>query len=95
MTTAPSPVFSDTSAVPGLSYGARLTDYLARTMCLARWGDGALATGIARRAQRQQFRGDLVAIADKLKTGDCPASKAALPRVLRDLASAADAARSN
>jgi uncharacterized protein YjbI with pentapeptide repeats len=74
-------------------YKPRITDYLSRLMCRPRWGNGAVATGIARRAPRQEFRGDLVAIYDRLKADDCPASKTVLPKALKDLSAAADVAR--
>jgi hypothetical protein len=76
-------------------YRPRLTDYLAHLQCKPRWGNGSVATGIARRAQAQQFRGDLVAIYDRLKADDCPASKTVLPKALKDLSAAADLARGN
>lgn len=74
---------------------SRLTGYLARTMCKPRWSNGSIATGIARRAQAQQFKGDMVALYDSLKADTCPASKTVLPRVLKDFSYAADVARSN
>jgi uncharacterized protein YjbI with pentapeptide repeats len=76
-------------------YSPRLTDYLVRLQCKPRWSNGSVATGIARRAQAQQFRGDLIAIYDRLKADDCPASKTVLPKTLRDLSAAADLARGN
>jgi uncharacterized protein YjbI with pentapeptide repeats len=79
----------------GESPAARLTDYLARTMCKPRWANGAIATGIARRAQAQQFKGDMVSIYDSLKAETCPAAKTVLPKVLKDFSFAADVARSN
>ena len=78
-----------------MPYKLQLTDYLAKLQCKARWSNGSVATGIARRAQTQQFRGDLVAIYDRLKAEDCPASKTVPPKTLRDLGAAADAARGN
>lgn len=81
-------------AVPADAFGARLTDYLGSLMCRPRWSNGAVATGVARRAQLPQFRGDLVALHDRLKAEACPASKAVLPRVMQSLAAAADVARS-
>ena len=42
-------------------------------MCSARWSNGAVATGIARRAVTAQFRGDVVAVYDSLKAQSCPA----------------------
>jgi hypothetical protein len=74
-------------------YKPRLTDYLVRLQCKPRWSNGSVATGIARRAQAQQFRGDLVVIYDNLKAEVCPASKTVLPKALKDLSAAADLAR--
>jgi uncharacterized protein YjbI with pentapeptide repeats len=77
------------------TFSTRLTEHLARLMCRSRWSNGAIATGVARRAQIQQFRGNLVALYDKLKAEDCPASKTVLPKVLKEFSAAADVARSN
>jgi uncharacterized protein YjbI with pentapeptide repeats len=74
-------------------YKPRLTEYLMRTQCRPRWSNGAVATGIARRAQRQEFRGDLVALYDQLRSESCPAAKTVLPKTLKDLSAAADIAR--
>lgn len=81
-----------TPAYPDL-YKPQITDYLSRLMCRPRWSNGAVATGIARRAPRQEFRGDLVALYDRLKAEDCPAAKTVLPKALKDLSAAADIAR--
>jgi hypothetical protein len=75
------------------AYKGRLTDYLARLMCSPRFADGALASGIARRALGGGFKGDPAAIYDKLKGTDCPAARSVAPRLIRDLASVGDAAR--
>jgi len=82
---------SEASAADG--YKGRITDYLARLMCRPRFGNGAVATGIARRAMAPGFKGDMPAIYDRLRAADCPASSAMGQRVMRDLAAAADAAR--
>ncbi len=74
-------------------YKLQLTDYLVKLQCKARWGNGSVATGIARRAQSQQFRGDIVAIYDRLSAEDCPSSKLVPAKILRDLGAAADAVR--
>jgi uncharacterized protein YjbI with pentapeptide repeats len=74
---------------------ALITDYLAKAQCKARWSNGAVATGIARRAMSSQFRGDLVVIYDRLKADDCPASKNVPQKLFRELAAAADLARGN
>ena len=84
-----------TPAADPIGYKSKLTDYLGKIMCRARWSSGAVATGVARRAQAQNFRGDLIALYDRLKSDDCPASKSVLPKVMKDFASAADIARSN
>ncbi len=74
-------------------YRARLTEQLARLICRARFGDGAVAAGIARRAGAPGFKGDAAALYDRVKGPDCPASATIPPQIVRDLAAAADAAR--
>jgi hypothetical protein len=59
-------------------------------MCSARWSNGSIATGIARRAIAQEFRGDVVAVYDALRIGSCPASKTTPEKVMRDLSSMAE-----
>ena len=54
------------------NYKADLTDYLTKLMCSARWSNGSVATGVARRAVAQQFRGDVVAVYDGLKSRRLP-----------------------
>ena len=100
-TPAPAPVPVVTGALPAFpaqppadTYKADLTGYLTKMMCSARWSNGAVATGVARRAIAQQFRGDVVAVYDGLKAKSCPAASAKMPgKVMRDLSSAAEAAR--
>jgi uncharacterized protein YjbI with pentapeptide repeats len=79
---------------PALSYRVDLTNYLTKLMCSARWSNGSVATGIARRAMAQQFRGDVVAVYDGLKNKACPAATQAPAKVMRELSSAAETARS-
>ena len=74
-------------------YRARMTEQLARLACRQRFGDGAVAAGIARRAVAQGFKGDVSALYDRLKAPDCPASVSMPADALRDLAAAADASR--
>lgn len=74
-------------------YRVSITDYLVQLICRPRWSDGAVATGIARRAQRQEFRGDLTQIYTRLKSSSCPASEAVAPKVLKDLSTAIDVAQ--
>jgi uncharacterized protein YjbI with pentapeptide repeats len=75
------------------TYKYDLTSYLTKLMCSARWSNGSIATGIARRAIAEQFRGDVVAIYDGLKSNSCPASNRTPAKVMRDLSSAAELAR--
>lgn len=82
---------SEAAAADG--YRIRLTDYLARLMCRPRFASGAVATGVARRAMAVGFKGDMPAIYDRLKGADCAASAALSPALMRELATAADAAR--
>jgi uncharacterized protein YjbI with pentapeptide repeats len=74
-------------------YKSRITDYLVRLMCRSRFANGAVATGVARRAMASGFKGDLPAIHDRLRAADCPASFAMPTRFMREVAIAADAAR--
>ncbi len=78
---------------PALNYKVDLTNYLTKLMCSARWSNGAIATGIARRAVTAQFRGDVVAVYDNLKASTCPAATQAPPKVMKDLSAAAETAR--
>ena len=79
----------------GEGYKSQLTDYLGRLACRPRFANGGVATGVARRAQTPQFRGELLAINDRLRAADCPVGQRILPRVLRDLGQVADTVRSN
>lgn len=76
-------------------YPAQLTSYLSDVMCRPRYSDGALATGVARRASDAEFRGDRVLIHDRLRENGCPASKSVLPSVWKEFTTIADASRSN
>jgi uncharacterized protein YjbI with pentapeptide repeats len=74
-------------------YKGRLTEYLARLACRARFANGAVAAGLARRAMAPGFKGDTAAFYTRLKGTDCAATPALSPRLMRELAAAADAAR--
>jgi uncharacterized protein YjbI with pentapeptide repeats len=74
-------------------YKGRLTEFLTRLMCRPRFANGAVATGVVRRAVAPGFKGDIPAIYDKLRSPDCAGGHAASPRLVRELAGAADAAR--
>jgi uncharacterized protein YjbI with pentapeptide repeats len=83
---------SETAMADG--YKARLTEFLTKLMCRARFGNGAVASGVARRAMAQGFKGDTAAVYDRLKSSvDCPAATAMSPRLMRDLGTAADLVR--
>ncbi|HJU30048.1 MAG TPA: pentapeptide repeat-containing protein [Hyphomicrobiaceae bacterium] len=74
-------------------YKSRLTEALARLMCRTRFAEGAVASGIARRAVGGSFKGDLPALVARLKGAECAATVAANPRLLRDLTIAMETAR--
>jgi uncharacterized protein YjbI with pentapeptide repeats len=101
LTSAPAPQPVTTAAIPGLApapaptdaYKSELTTYLTKMMCSTRWSNGSVATGVARRAVAQQFRGDVVAVYDGLKSNACPASAKMPSKVMRDLSSAVETAR--
>jgi hypothetical protein len=84
-----------THSVQPPDYAAVLTDHLLRFMCRPRWSTGAVATGIARRAQSPEFRGDIAAIHDRLKSRDCPASETVSNKPFRELTLAVDNLRGN
>ena len=65
------------------NYKARLTDDLVRLICRLRWGNGSVATGVAKRALAADFKGDMPAIYDRLKADDCPAGKAVSRHLMR------------
>lgn len=81
------------------TFETRLTEYLTALICKAKHGDGALATGVARRAQvvgpedPMAFRGDVITLYDRLKQESCPAFRSIFPQVMYDLAQTADALR--
>lgn len=71
-----------------------LADYLGKLACAPRWADGAVASGLVRRALAPGFRGDVVALYDRLRAADCATAAGAVsPRLMRELASVAEAAR--
>ncbi len=82
---------SETANADG--YKGRVTEYLARLMCRPRFADGAVAAGVARRAMAPGFQGDMPALYVRLRGTDCAATAAVSPRLLREFATAADAAR--
>lgn len=74
------------------SYKSQVTSHLNSIVCRTRWSNGSVATGVVIRAIAPQFRGDMVAIFDRLNRGDCAASKGVPEDVFRDLTVAADRA---
>ena len=87
--------FAAPSLLPDDAMKTQLTSHLSALMCRARYGTGGIATGVLRRAQAQQFRGDMFAIFERTKRDDCPAAKAVPEKVLRGLAGAAETAKAN
>lgn len=78
---------------PAATYKYDLTAYLTKLMCSARWSSGSVATGVARRAVAQDFRGDVVAVYDGLRSQSCPAAKQTPPKVMGELSAAAEQTR--
>ena len=86
----------EASPVPGSDvYSGSLTSYLTDVMCQARNSDGAVATGVARRASDAEFRGNGILILDRLEASSCAAAGNVLPAVLKDFTTVVDEARSN
>jgi hypothetical protein len=66
----------------------------AGTVPSTRVNGPSIATGIARRAQTPQFRGDLPLLFDRLKDQACSATSANVPpKIMKDFGTAADIAR--
>lgn len=74
------------------SYTKDLTEHLMNLMCKSRYSNGAIATGVAQRAQGAMFRGNLPAIYDRLRTRDCPAAANMSPRLMQRLSTTVDLA---
>ncbi len=72
------------------NFKTRLTDHLGKLACKARWSTGSVATGLAKRAQGIEFKGDASALYDRLKVSDCPSATTMSQRALRSLAAAVD-----
>jgi uncharacterized protein YjbI with pentapeptide repeats len=72
-------------------YKTRLAEHLGRLGCRARFADGAVAAGVARRAAAPTFKGEAAAVYERLRVADCPAAKTLPPRLLLDLAAAVEA----
>ena len=90
-----SSLVQSSAAGMGDGYKMRLTEYLVRIACKPRWSNGAVATGIAKRGLGVEFKGDLIALYDRLKADDCPASKTMSRRTLRALSTQVDITRGN
>ena len=76
------------------TYTTDLTTALTRLMCRSRWATGSVATGVARRALNERFKGQLIAVYERLRSDECAATKS-MPalRVFRDLSAAVDLLR--
>ncbi|MFV0367974.1 MAG: pentapeptide repeat-containing protein [Hyphomicrobiaceae bacterium] len=74
------------------SFPAQLTSYLVSMMCRQSWADGAVATGIVRRAKSEFFRGDMRTIYLQLVGGACPAGKTVDQSAVQELSAAIDQA---
>ena len=85
---------ASTARAAGPTYNAELTEFLGLAMCRPRWSQGAMATGVARRAQQDVFRGDMITIYERMRTPECAAGKSVSEKVMRSLTTAVDTARS-
>ena len=65
-------------------YKQILSEQLSKLACRAAFANGAVAMGVAKRAMRPTFKGDLSAIYQRLRGGDCPASRAIPAKFLAD-----------
>ena len=79
-------------SAPQDTYAKDLTDHLTSLMCKARFANGSVAAGVARRAQGAMFRGSLVGIYDRLRGRDCAPAAGLSPRLIQRLSAAIDSA---
>jgi uncharacterized protein YjbI with pentapeptide repeats len=70
-----------------------LSEQLSRLACRATFANGAVAIGVAKRAMRPTFKGDMSAISARIRGADCPASRAIPQKFLTEFGLAADIAR--
>ena len=74
-------------------YKQALSEGLSRLACRATFANGAVATGVAKRAMRPTFKGDLSTIYNRVRSTDCPASRTLSPKFLAEFGLASDIAR--
>ncbi|MDX2289932.1 MAG: pentapeptide repeat-containing protein [Hyphomicrobiaceae bacterium] len=86
---APAPVAVDYTTS---TYSRELTGHLVGMLCRPRWSNGAVASGIAVRAQAPQFAADLAAINARLADPTCKPAPGVAERIRAGLSSAADIA---
>lgn len=81
------------SATSTDEYRRQLTEFLSTYACLARFADGAVATGVVRRALATNFRGDVVMLSQRLAEPGCHGGKVLTSDLVLKLATAAEAAQ--
>jgi uncharacterized protein YjbI with pentapeptide repeats len=75
------------------AYKGKLSEALGDIACRAEFGDGAVASGLVRRAVREGFKGDAGALYARLVSRDCAASATVDQTALRQLATTIENAR--
>jgi uncharacterized protein YjbI with pentapeptide repeats len=75
------------------AYKGKLSEALGDIACRAEFGDGAVASGLVRRAVREGFKGDAGALYARLRSHDCAASATVDQPALRQLATTIERAR--
>lgn len=74
-------------------YKQTLSEGLSRLACRAAFANGAVATGVAKRAMRPTFKGDMSAVYNRVRSTDCPASRTLAAKFLAEFGLASDIAR--
>ena len=77
------------------NYGRDLTDHLVALMCKQRFANGAIATGVAKRAAIASFRGNRLLVYERLRAKDCAAGDTVARPLMQRLSAAVDNARPN
>jgi uncharacterized protein YjbI with pentapeptide repeats len=81
------------SLAASAEYRQQLTEYLATFACLAKFADGAVATGVVRRALATNFRGDVVTLSQRFAEPRCHGGKVLTSDLVLKLATAAETAQ--
>jgi uncharacterized protein YjbI with pentapeptide repeats len=77
----------------GDGYKSRLTEQVVRMVCRSRWSALGIGPGLVRRAKSPLFKGDGVAVYDRIRADDCIGGKHVPAKLMQDFVTAIDGQR--